>query len=375
MILKLTDGGTDVKVGILTFIGTNNYGAALQAYALNRKICDMGYDCHTLQYYCDRILERELPPKVTEVKGLKRKLVYALATPGMRKKHRALRRFLERNTVLSQQEYRRKDISATNDIYDKFIVGSDIIWETNVTGNDFSYYLDFVTDSAKKFSYAASFGYDSFPEDVAADCTALLNDFSRISVRECQGQQLISAVLPHKQADLVCDPTLLLTPEQWEPFANGPIKVKKEEYIFLYFLDPKGVLLSRARELAQQYGKKIVVYNDSIKPIPGVISVRNLTVQQFLAYIKNSFFVLSASYHAVCFSVLFQRDFAFYNRAHASRILSLVSELGIEERNLAENPAAGVGMDYGSVLAKLETFREKSEKYLSDILTDRENQS
>ena len=373
MIQKLTDRGMNVKVGILTFIGTNNYGAVLQAYALNRKIRDMGYDCETIRYYCDRIVQKESPPRLADVKGLKEKLAYWLANPGLRRKYREMQAFLAKNAPVSRDTYSRKNIAETDSIYDKFIVGSDIIWETNVTGNDFSYYLDFVTDPAKKFSYAGSFGYDQFPEAVAADCTALLDAFSRISVREQQGQRLIAEVLTGKQADLVCDPTLLLTGEQWEEFANGPIKLKKEEYIFLYFLDSKGVLLSRARELAQQYGKKIVVYNEWIKPIPGAISVRNLTMQQFLAYIKNSFFVLSASYHAACFSILFRRDFAFFNRAHASRILSLVSELGITDRNLAENPAAGIGMDYDSLQPKLEAFREKSEKYLSDILTDQES--
>lgn len=357
-----------MKVGILTFTGTNNYGAALQAYALNRKIRDMGYDCETLQYDCKSILQRERPKAFSEVKGVKRKLVWLLMAPGQKKKYRSVNGFLAANAAVSCARYSRDNIADANAVYDKFIVGSDIVWETNVTGKDFSYYLDFVSDPEKKYAYAASFGYDAFPADVEQVCTKLLADFSGIAVREDQGQKLLAQVLPQKQVCMVCDPTLLLTADHWNAFAEASIPEKKDDYIFLYFLDPQGKLLAKARELAARYGKKIVVYGDSMKGIPGTTVVRNLTMEQFLTYIRNSFCLLTGSYHGVCFATVFHRSFIFFNRAHPSRILSLVNELGAQDRDLAKHPEVSPEMDYEPIEARLQAFRKRSEAYLARIL-------
>lgn len=359
-----------MKTGILTFTDTANYGAVLQAYALNEKIRQMGYSCQILRYHCDNISKRETPGSFLQAAGLKKKIVWLLTVPGKQKKIRDLRQFLARNASLSEASYDRETIGRANEEYDKFIAGSDIIWETTVTGRDYAFYLDFVTDDEKKFAYAASFGYDRIPDEETETCKALLSSFARISVREQQGQQIIADLLPEKKTELVCDPTLLLPPEHWESLSDGPIRQKKEDYIFLYFPDPHGALLEKARELAKQYGKKIVMYTDSVKPIPGVIRVRNLSVRQFLAYIKNSFFVMTGSYHGVCYSLLFQRNFAFYNRAHGSRILSLVKEMGIEDRNLKTNPHMQIPMDHGALQEKLAAFRKRSEEYLLEILSN-----
>lgn len=357
-----------MKIGILTFTETSNYGAVLQAIALNQKIRSLGFNCETIDYSCKNISRREKPKKFKEVQGLKAKLLWCLLQNEKKRKYTMLRCFLQEEAVMSDAKYNSDDITTANTVYDKFIVGSDIIWETNVTGEDFSFYLDFVCDSRKKYSYAASFGFDVLPENVIIKCKSYLADFSRISVREAKGQDIISSILPNKTVELVCDPTLLLPEEHWKKYANESIRLQYEDYIFLYFLDSAGVMLAKAKELAKEYGKKIVVYNETIRPIPGVINIKNISVEEFLTYIRNSFMVLTGSYHGLCFSLIFKRNFAFYNRAHSSRILSLVHTLGIEDRDLANYPELSPLVDYSELADRIDLFRRKSEDFLLNIL-------
>ena len=104
--------------------------------------------------------------------------------------------------------------------YDKFIVGSDQVWNTQLTGNDFTYYLDFIKDSHKKNSYAASFGYSKLPEEVKEKAIDLLKDFNTLNIREKQGKEIIINEIKNKEVNVVMDPTFLLDKEEWKKFAD-----------------------------------------------------------------------------------------------------------------------------------------------------------
>ena len=218
------------KIATFTFHDTTNYGAALQAYALNRQIKNFGYESDILQYECKNIVKRELPKKFKDAKGgFKNKVVWFLTHHRNVKKLAQIRSFLNKNATLSSDSYAADNVADANSKYDKFIVGSDLVWETTITDHDYNFYLNFATPE-KRYSYAASFGYDSIPEEDYEICKSCLNDFAHITVRETQGKQIVNDLLPGKNVDLVCDPTLLLSRQDWLEHTNNKIKAKKNEY-------------------------------------------------------------------------------------------------------------------------------------------------
>ncbi len=360
------------KIATLTFHDTTNYGAALQAYALNKQINNFGFESDILRYECANIAKRELPKKFKEVRGgLKSKLFWFLTHSRKAKKLNHIRSFLNENASMSKDAYTSDTVAEANSKYDKFIVGSDLVWETTITDHDYNFYLKFAPPK-KRYSYAASFGYDSIPEEDYEACKSCLNDFEHITVRESRAKQIVNDLLPDKSADLVCDPTLLLSQKDWLEHTDKKIKAKKNEYIFLYFLDKEGIMLNKAREIAKAQNKKIVVYNDSLRPVKNAINVFNLSVEQFLSYLKNSYLNITGSYHGVCFSLIFEQQFAIVNRAHSSRITSLLETLNLLDRNLIINPdCCNDVIDYSAVNRRLDEFKTHSLECLKSMLEDK----
>ena len=48
-----------MKIGLITFHDTNNFGSYLQTYGLYKKVVDLGFDCEIVDYQCKAILNRE----------------------------------------------------------------------------------------------------------------------------------------------------------------------------------------------------------------------------------------------------------------------------------------------------------------------------
>ena len=220
-----------MKIGILTFQRTTNFGSYLQAFALYKKIKDLGYDCEIIDYRCPAIEKREQLEKHMidwSVKGIARAI---LLQPAVNRKARALSRFSENNIKVSR-EYIPDNINEAAEMYDKIIVGSDIVWGMDITDNDWNYFLDFVKDNNKKFAFSSSFGsYHHSENDIRMG--ELLRTFMQIAVRENDAVDWVSEIAERRSV-WVCDPTMLLTKEEWIS-AIVPVKPKYRKYVLVYF--------------------------------------------------------------------------------------------------------------------------------------------
>ncbi len=151
-----------MKIGLLTFQNTTNYGALLQAFALYKTLAQKGANIEVIDYRCENIEKREMPLKYVPIRSIKWP-IELLSNYMKRKKYKRMEAFKHKYIKLSDDVYTRENIKRSLSIYDKFISGSDMIWELNVTGEDYTYYLDFVDDPSKKYSFSSSFGYDTVP--------------------------------------------------------------------------------------------------------------------------------------------------------------------------------------------------------------------
>lgn len=358
-----------MKVGILTYHDTTNYGAVLQAYALQRKINMLGYDSEIIDYKCEAITNRYKIKKMSEVQGLKGKLKHILTVNNEKKRIRDFNIFNKQHQKISNNSYNKNNKNNISKNYDKIFVGSDQVWNLQLSGDDTTYFLDFEKDKNKKYSYAASFGVSEI-EDKYNKQMSFLKDFKSLLVREEQGKQIIRNSL-NLNSNVVLDPTLLLTKNEWETIINE--RLVNYKYIFVYLNGTEKYIKDFSRRLSKKTGYKIISLNHSCKIDIGIKNLKSCTPYDFLNYIKNAEYVVTNSFHGLVFSINFEKEF-FYglsnNNNFNSRLENIISKLGLEERKILSDKTIDniKKIDYKNVNTLLDCEREKSINLLKNAL-------
>lgn len=357
------------KVYLLTFHGSVNYGAVLQAYALNKTIIDMGYDCEVIDY--NRELHHQNFLRIQK-SGLKSVIYQLLKRRHNKVLHKKFDNFTKSMMTLSNKSY--NGFGALNDTsFDKndvYLIGSDQVWNCQLTENNYHYYLDF-TDSNNKYSYASSFGVadiDNFDDkDYVID---LLSKFKRISVREESGCDIIKKHLG-MDSTVVCDPTFLLDNSQWSEIAQSS---KETNYIALFMLNRNEKLIAKAKELSKEKNLKIVNLAYTVKGIEGIEDVKCLSPQQWLGYIKNAEYVFTNSFHGFALSLNFNRQVfvALTEGGRNSRITDLCERYGVSDRIINDSMPDN-DINYEQVNQKINENRICSKAFLEEILNESTN--
>lgn len=341
------------KIALLTIHHTTNFGSALQTYGLYKTVQKLGYRIDVLDYRCDAIENREfLNIDIRKPKSIYRHFKYGKS---LREKSEAFKKFLQSYATLSDV-YTIENVEDANQIYDTFLVGSDIVWGLNVTGNDLTYFLDFVYDNKKKIAFASSAGF-KWNAEFIPKIAALLNRFEAIGVRESIVAEWIEEIAD-RSPDVVVDPTMLWEVEEWDKMAQKP--QISEEYILVYFCDEQEKILQDAKEFGEKKNLPVYYINYG-KKSRGIHSIKPNTIEEFLGLVKHAKYVYSASFHGLLFSLYFEKEVLFYNRANFSRMQSLAKWLGIEGRNGMEvKMEEAEKINYVEVTKKIETKREES---------------
>ena len=354
----------DRKIGVLTFHRTSNFGSSLQAYGLYEKIRDLGYSCEIIDYRCPAIEKREnLKPelRLSDPKGIVRQCLYG---PAIKRKAQKLEQFGKEKMMLSKP-YEPDNIGEAELDYSKIIVGSDIVWGRDITEDDYTYFLDFVRNDSKKYAFSSSVGNCDIREN-EEKLSGLLKSFQRIAVREDEAVSWVRKI-SGREAEQVCDPTLLLTTEEWER-AIPPSSYPEDDYVLVYFDSDDHKCRHDAISYAKANNKK-VYYINYYRPSKNAKNVKPTSLEQFLGLIKHTSMVFTASYHGMLFSIYFHRQFFFYTRAHKSRVISLAKRLGVLDRCGDElDVRACEKIDYASVDRKLQDFRHESVMVLKEML-------
>lgn len=361
------------KVGIITFHRAINYGAVLQAFALNESIKKLGYVPITIDYKNPHI-EKIYNPKHFNYRSLKSFLSGILTYNRRKMKKERFEEFREKYFILDQTSnlYATENIRHL-DSYDKFITGSDQVWNYAPTQFDKAYFLDFVSDSRKKNSYAASFGFDKVPDEYLGDYKAFLGDFNNISVREEQGAIIIKELL-NRKAEVVLDPTMLLSKDDWGTISQD-YKIKKD-YVLIYQLATSQSLLNFAVNLSKKTNCKIIYISDALRKRIKAKYANGIGPQEFLGLFKNAKYIVTNSFHGTAFSINFNKLFfvemlpppAKVN----SRLENILDTFDLRSRQIVSgaNDNIFAEIDYKKVNKKLEIERQRSLDYLKRILEE-----
>ena len=369
-----------MKVGIITYHGAHNYGSALQTYALWNAVKNEGHNVEVINY---RTLRQDdlyrLYSKPNKIMNIVRNAQSFVYKNDLVKHHCKFESFLSDNIVLSDKEIRDKnELVELNHIYDCFICGSDQIWNPNCIDFDSSYLLDFVSDKSKCFSYAPSIASNCIDEKWKKCFHDNLVLFSDLSIREDSGGKIISEITSRK-VKTVLDPVFLLSDSYWKNISSDSMSYAgiKSEYILCYFIGDIPGMRKYAKELGKKYKLPIIVININLRDLKmNCIKRYDCGPLDFVDLIYNAKIICTNSFHAISFSLLFDKEFhAFVDNTHEnsakSRITDILKTLNMECR-LVDNcseilPSMEKGdFDYHD---KLDLYILASKKYLKEALS------
>ena len=358
-----------MKIGILTFHCAYNYGAVLQCYALQEILRKLGHEVEIIDYRPDYIVK---PYKVFRwgrlfYKDLKRTLRSWMKEPllvGLRfKRYKVFNEFICSKLKLST----RVVGSNIDPKYDVYVMGSDQIWNPQITKGFDPVYFGFFHTPPKKgtriISYAASIGSETVALDLQYKLKKLLTNFDAISVRENSLATILKQITKREVAT-VLDPTMLVDLTTWEILAKAPKLNKK--YILVY-QDGRECTLCISKKLAKEMNAVVVQI-----PLTPFVSYRKnikqgVSPEEFLGWIRNAACVITPSFHGTVFSIIFRKPF-FCIECNA-RVHSLLSILGLEDRIIKrnDNPVFSL-IDYEPVIPRLSSCREMSIAFLKSSI-------
>lgn len=356
-----------------------SFGSSLQAYALQKKINDLGYDCEIIDY--------QYPNKLHKAGQNKLKLFISYTIHyiinlffGLPCLVEAIRfkNFRRKHLKLSKYYKDAKSLVDNPPVYDIYCTGSDQVWNSNFTKSDTSFLLSFI-EGKKKIAYASSFAVDYVIEEYKDDYKKYLLQYDSITVRENSGIKLVEE-LTGKKAVQVCDPTLLLREDEWLPLIKeSKIKIEKPYllvFILAYSYNPYPEVNHIIETIQKKLGLHTIVLSgtkaDYLRKDTTVI--KNAGPNEFLYLFKNASFIITSSFHGVAFATNFKIPFyAIIKDGNAdTRLISTLKILGLEDRVLKYNQnIINIEIIKDMNFSKrLELFRIHSLQHLSKSLFD-----
>lgn len=379
------------RVGIVSCYFKNNYGSMLQAYASQKILDDNNIPNETINISqlsdFSKGKKKYYISQITNFNFIKTKLGM-IKLKGYSKLNKNLKRnFAIRNKKF--EEFKRnfnltKSFSTYKELneysskrYSDVIVGSDQLWLPVNVVSDY-YTLNWVPEDVNKISYATSFGISSIPDKYKEQYKTFLNRIENLSVRENNAVKLVKDV-SGAEATLVCDPTLLLTKEEWmdvqqeEPILN-------EKYIFCYFLGNNIEHRKFVERLKGKTGYKIVSINHCDEYVKysdqfADIIPYDVGPSEFVNYIRNAEYVCTDSFHGTVFSLINNTKFFTFERFNKkskmstnSRVHSLLEIVDLKNRLISGSEDVEElikeKVDFKKVNKKLEEFRNESKEWL-----------
>ena len=381
------------KIGLAIVTYTINYGTFLQAFATQAAIRENGYETEILninsviddiakarkKYFASQIFN------FSELKSY-RHTISAIVAKKINKKYRnyigcrekRFKEFSNEHFDIGEKCDSWSGLSAHCEEFSSILVGSDQLWRpANIAGN--FYTLNFVPDHINKISYATSFGLKEIRKNQKTIARDFLARIQYLSCREESGTKIIED-LTGRKAEVVCDPTLLLTQSDWEHYLSAT-PIVDGDYILTYLLSNNRKHREYVKRLAKETSCKVVGVLHGAGYIKGDErfvdeAPANIGPFDFLNLIKHAKFVCTDSFHGCVFSTIFKKNFYAFKRfsdkdkmSTNTRVTNLLNRFGLSDR-LVENGSELflADIDYVPVCEKMKNFRDDSLGYLKGAL-------
>ncbi|MCD7864664.1 MAG: polysaccharide pyruvyl transferase family protein [Clostridiales bacterium] len=324
-----------MKIKTITCHDVYNVGAALQAYALQKYLIDCGHEVEIIDYKPDYLSRhynlRSVDNSRYDVPVIRE--AYLVAKLPKRLKARKSERkknfdiFRTDCLHLTRRYSSFDELQRTPPLADIYLAGSDQIWNPLLqNGRDPSFYLAFAPREKVRASYAASFATEQITDEDKLQMKPMLAELDAVSVREKSGIGILEEM--GIRGTEVCDPVFLLSPSVWEKTAQ-PQGFKG--IVFMYDFDDSGFVQSAAKKIADDQGKNIV----SFFPTGIEATIADyMGPREFLGTLLEADVIVSNSFHATAFAIMFHKEFFVINRKENlnTRMRDLLATMGLEDR-------------------------------------------
>lgn len=366
-----------MNIKTITCHDVYNYGASLQAYALQTFLEKKGHEVEIIDYlpsYKAKRYDWFSIPKESKLYTLS-EIPILNSLCGLISHRREFKYWLRYKRFVS---FKKKylhctpktytsfcDLDADCPVADFYIAGSDQIWNTRyINGTDPSFYCSFVKDCNKCISYAASFATSELDSKWKKFVKKQLANFKAISVRELSGVKIAES-LGYK-ATAVLDPVFLLNKNDWDSLCR---EHHKEKYLIVYdFLRNDLRIREICHRIAKENGLAVYSLNDGGTTEWAEKNICNAGPVEFLEWIRDASFVVSTSFHATAFSVIFEREFITFplvGHGNSSRMSDFLGRLSLGERYInGDVPIHFIPINYDKVNKIKKNMQNKSREWL-----------
>ena len=363
------------KVGIITFHQAHNYGAFLQVYALQNQVEKLGYNVQIINYRNKNIAKPYKLIKFSKNPFKFMKNIYESIKfyKKNKKRIRIFNEYINKELKLTRKFKNLKELKKKCNDLNCYITGSDQVWNYEIVGElSDAYTLNFGDENVNRISYAASIGNSKIEDKYKKQFKDKLNIINYISVREEDAKRELEKII-NKPIEVVLDPTLLLTKDDWDNIINERNSCK-EKYILAYVVKQNEEYNKIVNYLSEQTGLKVVHFERENSYKNELKSAYTEGPFEFVNLIKNAEYIITTSFHATVFSILYHKKFFVIPHINTgSRIINLLNKVNLNDRILYKfddfkKINFNTKSNYKLVDDKLEEERKKSIKFLKEAL-------
>lgn len=358
-----------MKIGILTYHRSHNYGALLQAIALRHKLEQLGHEVYFIDYWPQyhQQIYKLFSKKEAFKKGLTGAIKYIgnfIITYRNRKK-----RIIAFENFINKYIFPYCKLYSNKEHYDVIVYGSDQIWRKQPKPMNYFnpvYFAENILCSKSHISYAASMGDVKLDDNDYHFLKKRMSNFNQVSIREVGLKEILLKVGINSK--VVVDPTILLNQKEWDTLFSIK-RIFEDKYIFYYRLHRDTFNEKYAMDFAKKRGCSLVILDGKVRfTIRDILSTSNPT--DFLSLIKYAECILTSSYHGLIFSIIFNKEFYASFATNVGRANSILTALELQDRLIPPRemiPLKSNKIDYNKVNKKLDLFKEESLEYLTEI--------
>lgn len=331
------------KIGIITFHASYNCGSILQCVALKEIVSNKGNDVEIINFSNKN--QQGLYSVFYKKKTLKNIVKNILCIQGyniIKNHYVQYKEYINKQLEIKGKLYETSDeLKAYSNKFDVLIAGGDQVWNVNCDDFDTAYFLDFASKPTK-ISYSPSLGATNINLSPKKDLyKKLLLDFDDISCREDNGKKWLEE-LTGRNVELLLDPTMLLTKEEWIKHLQ-PTKLDiNRDFIFYYAFSYSEENNIAIEAIANELNIPVMIIDSKQWYIKGLYRYKHFVLCEetgpnaFLHLMLKSKYVITTSFHGTAFSVIFNKQFLYINsRGHEKtddRTSCLVEKLNLRDR-------------------------------------------
>ena len=343
-----------MRIGLLTYHHSANYGAVMQSYATCRALKELGHEVEFINFRQDEKRSNSSIIFYFKIKVF----------------DRFMETFYPSETKVIQS---MDDLNAIASNYDCLMVGSDQVWNPGISQSKcLAYFLDFGESDIRRISYASSFGISKWPEQYQSllpSINSSLHRFCSISVREETGKYLLNSLFK-LNSQVVLDPTLLHA-----DYNEITGSIVNNDEVICYLLNRGKLQLEKTIRLSRSLGKTPKMIS-TIRPTFGFRYVYPPSIENWIRYIAGAKFVITDSFHGLAFSLIYNKQFVVISPSNGknSRLKDLLKSVSLEDRYFDENDPIiyrelqNKKIDYNKVNSMLEILKKVSWDYLKNAL-------